>query len=46
MKNIYEEPIFEMSKFKFETILDTIKYSKEEDFASGGSEGNDDIIGG
>lgn len=46
MKNIYEEPIFEMFKLKFEAVLDTIQYSKEEDFASGGSEGDDDIIGG
>ena len=45
MKNIYEEPIFELSKFKFESILDTIQYSKGEDYASGGSEGDDDIIG-
>ena len=46
MKNIYEEPIFEMFKLKFEAVLDTIHYSKGEDFVSDGNEGNDDIIGG
>lgn len=46
MKNIYEEPIFEMFKLKFEAVLDTIHYSIGEDFASGGSEGDDVIIGG
>ena len=45
MKNIYEEPIFEMFKLKFEAVLDTIQYSKGEDFVSDGDEGNDDIIG-
>ena len=44
MKNIYEEPIFEMSKFKFETILDTIQYSTGETFATDGFEGNGEII--
>lgn len=46
MKNIYEEPIFEMFKLKFEAVLDTIQYSKGETFVSDGNEGNDDIIGG
>ena len=46
MKNIYEEPIFEMFKLKFEAVLDTIQYSTGEDFVSGGDEGNDEIIGG
>ncbi len=45
MKNIYEEPIFEMFKLKFEAVLDTIQYSTGEDFVSRGDEGNDDIIG-
>ena len=46
MKNIYEEPIFEMFKLKFEAVLDTIQYSTGETFETGGHEGNDDIIGG
>ena len=46
MKNIYEEPIFEMFKLKFEAVLDTIQYSTGEDFVSRGAEGNDDVIGG
>lgn len=46
MKNIYEEPIFEMFKLKFEAVLDTIQYSTGETFATHGHEGNDDIIGG
>ena len=46
MKNIYEEPIFEMFKLKFEAVLDTIQYSTGETPVSRGDEGNDDIIGG
>ena len=46
MKNIYEEPILEMFKLKFEAVLDTIQYSKGETIASGGNKGADDIIGG
>ena len=46
MKNIYEEPIFEMFKLKFEAVLDTIQYSTGETFETVGNEGNDDIIGG
>ena len=45
MKNIYEEPIFEMFKLKFEAVLDTIQYSTGETFATDGNEGNDGIIG-
>ena len=46
MKNIYEEPILEMFKLKFEAVLDTIQYSNGETFETSGNEGNDDIIGG
>ena len=46
MKNIYEEPIFEMFKLKFEAVLDTIQYSKGETFVTDGNEGNDDVIPG
>ena len=45
MKKIYEEPIFEMFKLKFEAVLDTIQYSTGETFATDGFEGNGDIIG-
>lgn len=43
MKKPYESPDFECLKYSFESTLQNIQYSKNEDFKQDGDEGNDDV---
>ena len=42
MKKTYESPEIDCLKFSFESTLQTIQYSKDEDYKQGGQEGDDD----
>ncbi len=44
MKKTYESPEFECLKFSFEATLQSIQYSKNEDFQQSGQEGDDDEV--
>lgn len=44
MRLPYESPDFECLKFSFEATLQSIQYSKNEDFQQSGLEGDDDIV--
>ena len=44
MKKPYESPDFDCLKFAFEETLQTIEYSKNEDYQHSGDEGDDDIV--
>lgn len=46
MKKTYESPEFEELKLSFEATLQTIQYSKNEDYQHSGQEGDDDVVGG
>ena len=46
MKRTYESPELDLLKISFEATMDSIHYSKPEDFNQSGQEGNDDDIPG
>ena len=46
MKKPYESPEFEALKLSFEATMQTIQYSKNEDYQHGGEEGDDEVVGG
>ena len=41
MKKTYESPEIDCLKFSFESTLQTIQYSKDEDYQQSGQEGDD-----
>ena len=42
MKKTYNSPEFDCLKFSFESTLQSIQYSKNEDYQQSGQEGDDD----
>ena len=44
MKKTYESPEFEKWRYSFESMMESIHYSKDEDYQHSGDEGGDDVV--